>query len=92
MRRALSRFAAAQRAGRTAEREVIETDVDQKVEAFADLFENGGGDHLFPPGKRRILLVLQPLHPFQAVGDRLLGHRADGNAVDIDGAGDGVEA
>ena len=49
------RLAAGERAGRAVERQVVEADVDQEVEARADLLEDLVGDDLLALVQRRLV-------------------------------------
>jgi len=73
------RFAAGQGSGRSSERQIIQADVDQKLQSLADFLENRPRDFFFP---RRQLQVVDPLEQMQ---NAFFGELVDVDAADADG-------
>jgi len=70
------RLAAGERAGRPAQGEVVEADVDQEPQAFPDLLQEALGDHRFALGQA------DALDEGEGPADRAVGELGDVQAVD----------
>jgi len=86
------RLAAAQRARRALQRQVVKADVDHEAQPLANLLQDRLGDHLLARRQRRVFGVFQAERPLQAADDRLPGHVDDSRFGHVHGAGHRLQA